>query len=229
MQAVDIMTKDVISVGPEEEVSAIAQLLLNHHISAVPVIDDSHQVVGIVSEGDLMRRIRKEDGKESSWWLSLFAGHKDPADYVKTHGRKADEVMTVNPMTIEEDAPLHKIARLLEKHRIKRVPVVKEGKLVGIVSRANLLQGLATEAAASDGALKDDRAIRDAILDEIEDNTGVRSAAISVTVSNGVAELWGLIDSSDQRKAIEVAAENTPGVTRVENNLGYAPRGVGGY
>ncbi|TVM07285.1 MAG: CBS domain-containing protein [Halomonas sp.] len=229
MQAVDIMTKDVISVGPEEEVSAIAQLLLNHHISAVPVIDDSHLVVGIVSEGDLMRRIRKEDGKESSWWLSLFAGHKDPADYVKTHGRKADEVMTVNPMTIEEDAPLHKIARLLEKHRIKRVPVVKEGKLVGIVSRANLLQGLATEAAASDGALKDDRAIRDAILDEIEDNTGVRSAAISVTVSNGVAELWGLIDSSDQRKAIEVAAENTPGVTRVENNLGYAPRGVGGY
>lgn len=229
MQAVDIMTKDVISVGPEEEVSAIAQLLLNHHISAVPVIDESHQVVGIVSEGDLMRRIRKEDGKESSWWLSLFAGHKDPADYVKTHGRKADEVMTVNPMTIEEDAPLHKIARLLEKHRIKRVPVVKEGKLVGIVSRANLLQGLATEAAASDGALKDDRAIRDAILDEIEDNTGVRSAAISVTVSNGVAELWGLIDSSDQRKAIEVAAENTPGVTRVENNLGYAPRGVGGY
>ncbi|WP_404416200.1 CBS domain-containing protein [Vreelandella aquamarina] len=229
MQAVDIMTKDVISVGPEEDVSAIAQLLLNHHISAVPVIDESHQVVGIVSEGDLMRRIRKEDGKESSWWLSLFAGHKDPADYVKTHGRKADEVMTVNPMTIEEDAPLHKIARLLEKHRIKRVPVVKEGKLVGIVSRANLLQGLATEAAASDGALKDDRAIRDAILDEIEDNTGVRSAAISVTVSNGVAELWGLIDSSDQRKAIEVAAENTPGVTRVENNLGYAPRGVGGY
>ena len=229
MQAVDIMTKDVISVGPEEEVSAIAQLLLNHHISAVPVIDESHQVVGIVSEGDLVRRIRKEDGKESSWWLSLFAGHKDPADYVKTHGRKADEVMTVNPMTIEEDAPLHKIARLLEKHRIKRVPVVKEGKLVGIVSRANLLQGLATEAAASDGALKDDRAIRDAILDEIEDNTGVRSAAISVTVSNGVAELWGLIDSSDQRKAIEVAAENTPGVTRVENNLGYAPRGVGGY
>ncbi|MFO7908440.1 MAG: CBS domain-containing protein [Halomonas sp.] len=229
MQAVDIMTKDVISVGPEEEVSAIAQLLLNHHISAVPVIDESHQVLGIVSEGDLMRRIRKEDGKESSWWLSLFAGHKDPADYVKTHGRKADEVMTVNPMTIEEDAPLHKIARLLEKHRIKRVPVVKEGKLVGIVSRANLLQGLATEAAASDGALKDDRAIRDAILDEIEDNTGVRSAAISVTVSNGVAELWGLIDSSDQRKAIEVAAENTPGVTRVENNLGYAPRGVGGY
>ena len=229
MQAVDIMTKDVISVGPQEEVSAIAKLLLEHHISAVPVVDESHQVVGIVSEGDLMRRIQKEDGKEASWWLSLFAGHKDPADYVKTHGRKADEVMTVNPMTIEDDTPLHKIARLLEKHRIKRVPVVKEGKLVGIVSRANLLQGLATEDAVSDSALKDDRAIREAILDEIEKNTGVRSAAISVTVSNGVAELWGLIDSSDQRKALEVAAENTPGVTRVENNLGYAPRGVGGY
>jgi len=229
MQAVDIMTKDVISVGPQEEVRAIAQLLLEHHISAVPVVDESHQVVGIVSEGDLMRRIQKEDGKEMSWWLSLFAGHKDPADYVKTHGRKAEEVMTANPMTIEEDTPLHKIARLLEKHRIKRVPVVKEGKLVGIVSRANLLQGLATEAAVSDSALKDDRAIREAILDEIEKNTGVRSAAISVTVSNGVAELWGLIDSSDQRKALEVAAENTPGVTRVENNLGYAPRGVGGY
>ena len=229
MQAVDIMTTDVISVGPQEEVSAIAQLLLEHHISAVPVVDESHQVMGIVSEGDLMRRVQKGDGKESSWWLSLFAGHKDPADYVKTHGRKADEVMTANPMTIEEDTPLDKIARLLEKHRIKRVPVVKEGKLVGIVSRANLLQGLATEAAVSDNVLKDDRAIRDNILDEIEKNTGVRSAAINVTVSNGVAELWGLIDSSDQHKALEVAAENTPGVTRVENNLGYAPRGVGGY
>lgn len=229
MQAADIMTTDVISVGPEEDVNAIAKLLLEHHISAVPVVDEQRKVLGIVSEGDLMQRIQNEEGKKSSWWLSLFAGHKDPGDYVKTYGRKAREVMTVNPMTIEESTPLHKIARLLEKHRIKRVPVVSGGKLVGIVSRANLLQGLATAEVVTETAPTDDRAIREAIIKEIEDNTGVRVAAISVTVSNGVAELWGLVDSSDQRKAIEVAAENTPGVSKVENNLGYAPRGIGGY
>jgi len=229
MQAADIMTTDVISVGPEDDVNTIAKLLLEHHISAVPVVDEQQKVLGIVSEGDLMQRIKNEKGKKSSWWLSIFAGHKDPSDYVKTHGRKAREVMTANPMTIDETMPLHKIARLLEKHRIKRVPVVNGGKLVGIVSRANLLQGLAAADVVSEASPIDDRAIRKAIIKEIEDNTGVRAAAISVTVSNGVAELWGLIDSADQRNAVEVAAENTPGVTKVENNLGYAPRGVGGY
>ncbi|MYL23149.1 CBS domain-containing protein [Vreelandella massiliensis] len=229
MQAADIMTHDVISVGPEEDVNAIAKLLLTHHISAVPVVDDAQKVLGIVSEGDLMRRVKSEEGEERSWWLSLFAGQKNATEYVKSHGRKASEVMTPDPLTIDESTPLHKIARLLEKHRIKRVPVVSDGKLVGIVSRANLLQGLASSEVTTGEAPGDDRAIREAILKEVEENTGVRVAGISVIVSEGVAELWGLVESNEQRKAVQVAAENTPGVTKVENNLGLVPKGVGGY
>ncbi|MGS2742876.1 CBS domain-containing protein [Halomonas sp. LS-001] len=226
MQAVDIMSKDVISVGPDEDVNTIVQLLLDNHISAVPVVDENNKVLGIVSEGDLMRRISKS-GEEPPRWLSYFSGFQDPGDYVKTHGRKAHEIMTANPKTIKGSTPLHKIARVLEKRRIKIVPVVKDDRLVGVVTRTNLLQGLAAMKSVSQEALSDDRLIRDAILKEISDSTGVRAVNISVVVNNGVAELWGLVDSSDQRIAIQVAAENTPGVVRVKNNLGYAPRGFG--
>lgn len=229
MQAADIMTHDVISVGPDDDVNAIAKLLLAHRISAVPVVDDKQKVIGIVSEGDLMRRVKDESGEERSWWLSLFAGQKDAGEYVKSHGRKASEVMTPNPFTIDESTPLHKIARLLEKHRIKRAPVVSGDKLVGIVSRANLLQGLASAEVTNAEAPSDDRAIREAILKEVDENTGVRVAGISIIVSDGVAELWGLVESNEQKKAVQVAAENTPGVKQVENNLGLVPKGVGGY
>lgn len=226
MQAVDIMSKDVISVGPDDDVNTIVQLLLDNHISAVPVVDENNKVLGIVSEGDLMRRISKSE-EEPSRWLSYFSGFKDPGDYVKIHGRKAHEIMTTNPKTIKETTPLHKIARVLEKRRIKRVPVVRDDKLVGVVTRANLLQGLAAMKSVPQEAPSDDRLIRDAILKEISDSTGVRAVNISVVVKNGVAELWGLVDSNDQRIAIQVAAENTPGVVRVKNNLGFAPRGFG--
>lgn len=227
MQAIDIMTPKVISVGPDAEVREIAQLLLNHRISAVPVVDGEHRVIGIVSEGDLMRRVKDDNDHGHSWWLTLFAGGKDAGDYVRSHGRKAHEVMTPNPMTVEENTPLHTIARLLEKRRIKRVPVVRDGKLVGIVSRANLLQGIANAAVAPTQSPADDRQIREAILTEVEDNTGVQSEGISLIVDGGVVEIWGLVESLEQKQAVTVAAENVPGVTRVENHLGMMPRGVG--
>lgn len=227
MQAIDIMTPKVISVGPDAEVREIAQLLLNHRISAVPVVDDEHRVIGIVSEGDLMHRVKDDGDHGHSWWLTLFTGGKDAGDYVRSHGRKAHEVMTPNPMTVEENTPLHTIARLLEKRRIKRVPVVRDGKLVGIVSRANLLQGIANAAVAPTQSPADDRQIREAILTEVEDNTGVQSEGISLIVDGGVVEIWGLVESLEQKQAVTVAAENVPGVTRVENHLGMMPRGVG--
>lgn len=227
MQAIDIMTPKVVSVGPDAEVREIAQLLLNHRISAVPVVDEAHQVIGIVSEGDLMRRVKDESGHRDSWWLSLFSGGKDAGDYVKSHGRKAHEVMTPNPMTVEENTPLHTIARILEKHHIKRVPVLRDGKLVGIVSRANLLQGIANAAVAPTQSPTDDRQIREAILKEVENNTGVQVEGISVIVDGGAVEVWGLVESLEQKQAVTVAAENVPGVTQVENHLGMMPRGVG--
>ncbi|MCP1317626.1 CBS domain-containing protein [Halomonas sp. 707B3] len=227
MQAIDIMTPKVVSVGHDTEVRDIAQLLLKHRISAVPVVDDEHRVVGIVSEGDLMRRVKDDSEHGHSWWLTLFSGGKDAGDYVKSHGRKAHEVMTPNPMTVEENTPLHTIARLLEKHHIKRVPVVREGRLVGIVSRANLLQGIANAVVASTQSPTDDRQIREAILNEVEHHTGVQTAGISVIVDGGVVAVWGLVESLEQKQAVTVAAENVPGVTRVENHLGMMPRGVG--
>ncbi|WP_386082660.1 CBS domain-containing protein [Vreelandella sp. F11] len=227
MQAIDIMTPNVVSVGPDTEVRDIAQLLLKHRISAVPVVDEDRQLIGIVSEGDLMRRVKDDGGHRDAWWLTLFAGGKDAGDYVKSHGRKAHEVMTANPLSVAEDTPLHTIARMLEKHHIKRVPVLREGKLVGIVSRANLLQGIANAAVAPTQSPSDDRQIREAILKEVENNTGVQVEGISVIVDGGAVEVWGLVESHEQKQAVSVAAENVPGVTKVENHLGMMPRGVG--
>jgi CBS domain-containing protein len=225
MQAADVMTQNVITVSPDSEVREIASLLLEHGISAVPVVDDGGKVLGIVSEGDLMRRVENDTNRRKSWWLKLFAGH-DAADYVKSHGRRAHEIMTRDPITIEGDMPLHKISRLLEKHHIKRVPVVQAGKLVGIVSRSNLLRGfsvVATEASVT----ADDREIREAILKEVDDNTGVLVDRINVMVSDGKVQLWGLVENQQEKMAVQVAAENTAGVKEVDNNLGFVPRGVG--
>ena len=227
MRAVDVMTPNVITVTLDTEVREIAGLLLEHNISALPVIDANGSVLGIVSEGDLMRRVENGTEQRKSWWLrSIFSGANDASEYVKRHARKAREIMTPNPVTITEDEPLHRVARLLEKQHIKRVPVVRDGKLVGIVSRANLLQGLAARTAVESETVADDRAIRDAIIKEIRNNTGVWVERINVIVSQGVVQLWGLVDSQEQKTAAQVAAENTPGVKSVENNLGMMPRGI---
>ncbi|GHE20234.1 CBS domain-containing protein [Halomonas urumqiensis] len=226
MQASDVMTRNVISVSPDSEVREIASLLLEHAISAVPVVNAAGKVLGIVSEGDLMRRVEQQEERHKSWWLKLFTGH-DAGDYVKSHGRLAHEVMTPEPITIDEAMPLHRIAALLEKHRIKRVPVVSNGKLTGIVSRSNLLRGFSvTELDAR--VSTDDKDIRRAILDELEANTNVMVDHINVMVSDGKVQLWGLVESHDERMAVQVAAENVSGVKSVENNLGYMPRGYGG-
>lgn len=225
MQAADVMTQNVVTVSPNSEVREIATLLLEHGISAVPVVGDGGKVLGIVSEGDLMRRVENDTNRRKSWWLKLFAGH-DAADYVKSHGRRASEIMTRDPITIDQEMPLHKISRLLEKHHIKRVPVVKNGQLVGIVSRSNLLRGfsvVATEASVT----ADDREIREAILKEVNDNTGVLVDRLNVMVSEGKVQLWGLVENQEEKMAVQVAAENTAGVEAVENNLGFVPRGVG--
>lgn len=226
MRAADVMTPNVITVTPDSEVREIASLLVEHGISAVPVVDADNRVLGIVSEGDLMRRVESDNGEPRSWWLRLFSGHS-AVDYVKSHGRKAREIMTPNPLTVNEDEPLHQIASLLEKRRIKRVPVVREDRLVGIVSRSNLLRGFSVADSAS-ATTRDDREIRDAILKEVDDNTDVMIDRLNIIVADGKVQLWGLVESKEQRLAVQVAAENTPGVTSVENNLGFLPRGMGG-
>lgn len=231
MLAVDVMTPNVITVPPDADVREIARLLLENNISAVPVVDAEDKVLGIVSEGDLMRRVENGSEAPKSWWLkSFFTGGNSASEYVKTHARKAHEIMTRDLITIGEDEPLHRVAKLLEKHHIKRVPVVRDGKLVGIVSRANLLRGFsATAPDAETPVTSDDRQIRDAILEEVDENTGVWVDRINVIVTEGVVQIWGLVESQEEKMAVQVAAENTPGVKTVENNLGMIPRGVGHF
>jgi CBS-domain-containing membrane protein len=205
--------------------------MAEHRISGVPVVDADQQVLGIVSEGDLIRQVESDASRQRGWWLrAIIADSNNAVEYIKSRGHKARQVMTANPITIGENEPLHKIAALLEKHHIKRVPVVRDGRLVGIVSRANLLQGFSATAPDTETMTSaDDREIRDAILREINQHVGLPVGRINVIVTDGVVQLWGLVDTQEEKQAIQLAAENTPGTKRIENNLGQFPHGIGGY
>lgn len=221
MNATDIMTPDVITVHPDTPLDKLVNLMLENRISGVPVVDQD-RIVGIVSEGDLLRRAETGTEKRRSQLLELVSSTAAiAADYVRTHGRKAAEVMTTHVIMVEHDTPIAEIANILETRRIRRVPVVRDGKLVGIVSRANLLRALASklQAQSAPGQL-DDRSIRDALLAEFRQHNWARQVAqFDVTVQDSVAHLWGMVRGENHRRAMIVAAENTPGVSRVEDHL----------
>jgi CBS domain-containing protein len=225
MQAKDIMTSDVVTITPAATVEQIAQLLLERHISAAPVVDADNRVVGIVSEGDLLRRPEIGTERARSWWLQFMTSSREQAsDYIKTHGLRAEEVMTTPAVTVEEDTPIGEIAQLLEKKRIKRVPVVQQGKLVGIVSRANLLHGLATHKDSLPQQTSiDDRKLRETILDTIRKQSWVMHGTPNVTVVDGNVELWGWVNSDKEKQAMELVVKNIPGVQSLESHLGSLP------
>jgi CBS-domain-containing membrane protein len=219
MIAKDVMTTAVVTVRAQTSVEDVAKLLLKRRISAVPVVDAKGRLQGIVSEGDLIRRVESGTQSHRSWWLDIMANRdRIVFDYVKSHGRTAGDVMTREVITIGERTPLAKIATLLERHRIKRVPVVRTGKVVGIVSRANLLHGLAAQKTAGGTVAGSDREIRSRILKEL-DKAGVDKSYLNVVVTHGEAEFWGLVDSEAQKRALRVAAENVKGVKRVIDNI----------
>lgn len=225
MQARDLMTTAVVTVSPETLVREIARLLLGHRISAVPVVDTDNRILGIVSEGDLMRRAEMGTEWHRSWWLSLTADVDELArEYVKSHGRRADDVMTREVVTVAEDTPAGEIASLLESRRIKRVPVVRDGRLVGIVSRADLLRGLAAHPPEPEGhSSTDDRAIREQLLRELRASRWASPASVNVVVKDGAVHLWGLVRTEEERQALRVAASNVPGVRAVEDHLVRLP------
>ncbi len=191
MRADEIMSMNVMTVSPDTHVRDVARKLLERGVSALPVIDGEGHILGIISEGDLMRRRESGTERHPSWWLRLVQNPGDTAaDYVKTHGLHAKDVMTRNVITVSESTPAAEIAELLEKHRIKRVPVVRQGKIVGIVSRANLLHGLIVQKPALRPSAT---ALRKAVLAELRE-TGVHSM-IDVVVSDGVVHLWGVVET----------------------------------
>lgn len=219
MQAKDIMTTEVFTVRPEATVADIAETLLDKRISAVPVVDENGQLAGIVSEGDLMRRPESGTERHPSWWLAfLTLPEDDSRRFIKTHGGHARDVMTRGVTTVDDDAPVEAIASILEEHHIKRVPVVRGGALVGIVSRADLLRGLAAAEPAKTPSA-DDRTLRQAVETSIREHTGLDDMLIGVTVIDGVVHLWGSVAEPLHKDAARVAAENVPGVRSVEDRL----------
>jgi CBS-domain-containing membrane protein len=227
MKASDVMVTDVISVTPDLTTREVARILLGRHISGVPVLDKDRRLVGVVSEGDLMRRAEIGTEPQRSWWLELFAGERAKAEeFVRAHAVKVADVMTTKVVTATEDTPLSTIAALLERHRIKRVPILRDGSVVGIVSRANLLQAFAGTPPAEDARpASDDQALRERVVAQIRSQPWGMPWLMTVTVRDGVVELWGPVNSEEQKRTIRVAAEATPGVRRVEDNLLRWPSG----
>lgn len=219
MNAGDVMTTSVVTVGPQTPVAEIIRQLLRLGISAVPVVDEHGGVLGLVSEGDLLRRAELGTERTQSTWRSFFTGtSKLAGDYVRSHGKVASDVMTREVICVGPGTTLDAIADLMEKHRIKRVPVVQERRLVGIVSRANLLRAFAALPVTDTGAPASDSEIRFALTRELTAQTWNRRTDNSVVVTNGVVHLWGLVTSQEEARALEIVAQGVAGVREVQNH-----------
>ena len=224
MKARDVMVSPVITVKPYSSVREVAKLFLERQISAVPVVDDQGKLIGMVSEGDLMHRSEAGTERKRSWWLRLMAGDDSlAADYIKAHARKVADVMTRNVITATPDTSLGEIATLLETNSIKRVPIMKDDQLVGIVSRANLVQAVASAPKELEIPLSDS-VIRDKLLAHLKTQPWTHTGLLNVTVNDGVVNIWGITNSETERKAIRIAAETTPGVRNVNDKLTLRPR-----
>lgn len=220
MNASDVMTRNVISVSPNATVAEAVELMLERGISGLFVVDAAGTLVGIVTEGDLLRRDELGTERRKSWWLRLIASPgRQAADFTRTHGRKVSDVMTHDVLSVSADAPLEDIVALMEEHRIKRVPILQGDHVVGVVSRADLLRALSVAARGHTASTSDDATIRTRILDTLTKESWAPRTTLNLTVLNGVVDLWGTIGNDRERRAISVIAENTPGVKQVIDHL----------
>jgi CBS domain-containing protein len=223
MLAQDVMTRDVVTVGPETPVTEIAKRLVERRISAVPVVGADGTAVGIVSEGDLLRRREIGTERRTSWWLEVFGDPDALARaYTKAHGLAAADVMSSPVICVEEEAPLATVADMLQTHGIKRVPVLRRGKLVGIVSRADVVRALlahAGVAAKPVAKAPDDRAIERALRERMGAESWAKSGLVNAVVHEGVVALHGFVRSEEQRRGLQVLAREIPGVRAVEDHL----------
>jgi CBS-domain-containing membrane protein len=218
MQVKDIMTINVISIGADESVAKAASLMLQNRISGLPVVDTEGELVGMVTEGDFLRRRELGTQRRRPKWLEFIVGPgKLAEDYVRTSGRKVEDIMTPDPWTISEDDTLEAIVEMMERHHIKRLPVTQGGRMVGIVSRANLMHALATVARDLPPPAGGDSAIRTNILAAIAKQDW--APHINVIVKDGIAELRGVVTDDRERQGLVVAAENVAGVKKVHDHL----------
>jgi CBS domain-containing protein len=237
MLARQIMSRHVITVGVDASVSEAIAIMLGHHVSGLPVLDGAGRLVGIVSESDFIRRVEIDTERKRGRWLTFLAGADRLAlDFARSHGRKVGEIMTRSPVTIAEDTPLAEIVDIMERHHVKRLPVVCGDSLVGMVTRTDFLPAVArlvrrtvakdgakngTKNGTKNGAPNDER-IRELVIAAMADAPW-RPCAMNVAVSGGIVSLRGSVRSEKARQAAIIAAENVAGVTRVEDGLTIYP------
>ena len=221
MKASDVMVSNVITVGPEATVQDVAEIMHANRISAVPVVRSDGELVGIISEADLMRRSETGTARRPSRLRALMNGSELLAtEFVKANGHRVADVMTPEVIVATADTSLHDIAAMLEKNGIKRVPIVRNRKLIGIVSRANLVQALATVRKEVRGATAtSDSMIREDVMARLGSEPWTKASRLNVIVHDGTVELWGVVRSHAEKRAVRVAVEQTPGVRAVNDNL----------
>ncbi|RQH02788.1 CBS domain-containing protein [Paraburkholderia dinghuensis] len=218
MRALDVMTTNVVTVKPDMTVRDAAALLVERHISGAPVVDAGGRLVGIISEGDLLRRVELgTDKTRRGRWLDFFAARADADAYVKSHANRVEDVMTHDVICVGEEESLSKIATIMETRGVKRVPILRDGQVVGIVSRSNLLQALASRAPEPETVSATDREIREQLMSELEGRPW-SFAGRNLVVEDGVVHLWGIFSSMEAVQAVRVAAERIPGVRSVEDH-----------
>ena len=229
MRAHQIMTRPVVTVTPETTIVEAANIMLQRHFSGLPVVEASGKLIGIISEGDFIRRSEIGTQRQRGRWLKLILGPgKEATDFVHEHGRKVAEIMTPDPLSVTEDTPLEEIVQLMEKHNVKRLPVLHGDLLVGIVSRANLLQAVASLARQIPDPTADDDHIRNSIIDALE-KTDWCPFGLSVIVRDGIVHLSGVITEERSRQATIVAAENIAGAKKVHDHLCWVDAMSGMY
>ena len=222
MKAKDIMTSPVVSVEVDATVMQAAQIMLQKRISGLPVVDKDGRLVGVVTEGDFLRRAETRTERRRARWLEFLVGPGRLADeYTHSHSRKIEDVMTRDPVIVTEDSPLEEIVDVMERHQIKRLPVISGQQLVGIVSRANLLRALASVHREAEPSAQSDETIRSLLLQELARQKRGLLAPIYVNpiVRNAIVELWGTITDERERRALIVAAENVSGVIEVRDHI----------
>jgi CBS domain-containing protein len=229
MRAHQIMTKDVITVTPHTTIEDAARIMLRTHISGLPVMDEAGRLVGVVSESDFLRRSEIGTGRKRAKWLQFFLGPGTAAnEFIRERGRRVEDVMTPDPITVGEDTPLEDLVRLMEKNDIKRLPVMRGKTLRGIVTRSNLLQAVASMAREIPDPTADDDHIRERIIRAVS-ATDWRPVGFEVSVRKGEVHLHGIITTDEARQATIVAAENTAGVKKVHDHLCFVDTWSGFY
>jgi len=214
------MTTNVLKATPDQSIHDVVHKLLERSVSALPVVDDTDRLVGIISEGDLLRRVETGTERKRSWWLDMMVSSEERSrDFLKSHAVHVRDVMTQKVISVAEDTPASEIAGILEENRIKRVPVVREGRLVGIVSRADIIRALAVQHIPISSRPEGDLALRQTVLGVIDKSEVTPGSYVNVLVKDGVVHLWGLANSPEQKKALRVAVEGIPEVASIENHL----------